>query len=414
MKCSTCGAQLPENSTFCVECGARVEAKAGNGGSFFSNAGDLGGEPSAPVASVWDTYHQAAPAAEQPPVQQPPRKCPGCGAVLADGDMFCVNCGLDLRSGQKPAAERRAPQPKTPAPAVRTKVTKSSRGMLIGIGAGALALILLVVIIGAATGWFGLVGPGAQMLSAAEKTLKKGNFTVEFEMSDGYGDYEGTALVDIDVKKREVQLYMEMDSDGDEMIIAIYDGYLLTHYVDYDYYYAEKISSELDDIFDAYESARSGDREEIADMLEDMGLDEDDVEDYMDLEELEKSIRNLVKKLNNKSWLQDNAGYSTRKDAGATIHSLEPDVEDLLIAVLEILEPAFQDEDDYEDAVDEVEYIDDVDVLVEIGIKSGYLVSVDMEYADDWDEMELHAAFTEIGKTKIDEAELEELLDECK
>lgn len=413
MKCSVCGAQLPEASTFCAECGNRVETTPGSGGSYFSSAGDLnGGGSAAPVPSIWDTYQQKTSA----------QKCPRCGAPVEEDEQFCMNCGQKLKEERKSEGPdldieiSRKTVRGTGVPGVRipSRASKPNLGLLLGIGAGALALILVVVIIGVSTSWFGLVGPGVQLVSAVKKTVDKGNFTMEFELSDGLDDIEGVALVNIDMKKRDVQLYMQMDMEGNDVVVAIYDGYFMEYYEEYDYGYAEKISSELDDLFDAYEAAVSGDREEMTDMLEDMGLDEDDLEDYVDLEALEKCIGTLVKKLNSKAWLKENAGYTTRRDGGATIHSLEPEMEEFLIAVLEIMEPAFQDEDDYEDIVDSVEDIDDVDVLVETGIKSGYLVSADLEVDTGYDELEIHAAFRDYGKTKIDVEELEELLDDCK
>ncbi|NTV94417.1 MAG: zinc-ribbon domain-containing protein, partial [Thiobacillus sp.] len=62
LKCSSCGAENPDESRFCTECGAAMAA---------AQAGEA--------------------------------KCAGCGATLAAGAKFCVACGHPVDGAAGPA-----------------------------------------------------------------------------------------------------------------------------------------------------------------------------------------------------------------------------------------------------------------------------------------------------------------------
>jgi predicted nucleic acid-binding Zn ribbon protein len=85
VNCRFCGTVLPEDATFCVECGRAVSAAAAAAGRpvlpeiVFSSEPDP--EPPARSARVDSEY-----------------TCPQCAAPIADDDVFCGECGFVLTS----------------------------------------------------------------------------------------------------------------------------------------------------------------------------------------------------------------------------------------------------------------------------------------------------------------------------
>ena len=83
MFCPKCGAQLPDDATFCFKCGSRVS-----------------GQPSGPAEGS-----TAKPAAVVAPMDAKSMKCPNCGAPLAPkfGEMVitCEYCGSSVSLGDQ-------------------------------------------------------------------------------------------------------------------------------------------------------------------------------------------------------------------------------------------------------------------------------------------------------------------------
>lgn len=82
IKCPNCGAEIPSGTLFCTSCGTRIVQAA---------------QPSQQVAPQ--------PNVQQPYVQQPvppaapqQRICPNCGNAVADGNLFCNNCGNKMEN----------------------------------------------------------------------------------------------------------------------------------------------------------------------------------------------------------------------------------------------------------------------------------------------------------------------------
>ena len=82
------------------------------------------------------------------------------------------------------------------------------------------------------------------------------------------------------------------------------------------------------------------------------------------------------------------------------------------------MEDAFQDPDEFEDLMDEMDNLEDVSdeiaVMAAFGIKGGKLTALEVEMEIDGDELTVEAEFSDIGKTKLDPGDLEDLLDEAK
>ncbi|MDP9025981.1 MAG: zinc ribbon domain-containing protein, partial [Actinomycetota bacterium] len=120
MNCRYCGTELPDEALFCPECGRAVHVNI-----------EVLPEP-APVAapaglSIADLAFSSPEAASEPPLPQSadnrelpdgtspgepldehgaaPR-CPQCGEPMADGDIFCGECGFVLRTVAPPSADQ--------------------------------------------------------------------------------------------------------------------------------------------------------------------------------------------------------------------------------------------------------------------------------------------------------------------
>lgn len=283
------------------------------------------------------------------------------------------------------------------------KNPKNRMPMLIGLGVVAL-VIVLAILIGSISG-----GPAASVAKAVEKTLLGGNFTAEFDVEIEGSKVSGTAMVNMNVKKHTVTALIEMKSGTEKIVVGIYEEDFFMYYPSMEYGIVQDIGSELDDIFEKYEENKKLDMESLAELIEDMTGE--DLEDYVDLKATEKGAKKLIKKLNSKSWLKENAGYSTEKKNGATIHVFEPDMYDLMMASVVFFEDAIEDYDDMLEALEDSEdVLSDVDVTLAVGVKSGKLTSLEAEIMK---ELEISVEFSDVGKTKIDEEELQDYIKDC-
>ncbi|MEO6115274.1 MAG: zinc-ribbon domain-containing protein [Pseudolysinimonas sp.] len=119
MTCHYCGTALPDGALFCGECGQPVattlssDASTGSPAAGFSIA-DLAfsspGETSEPEDDDWDLPDgsplDGAVAAGQP------AHCPQCGEPMAEGDVFCGECGFVLRTVSPPTGESAVVEPR--------------------------------------------------------------------------------------------------------------------------------------------------------------------------------------------------------------------------------------------------------------------------------------------------------------
>ncbi len=340
--------------------------------------------------------------------------CTNCGAQLPDGSVFCTNCGAQM--GQEEAktfctncgstVSANAVSCPTcgqalsaaPAPAKKSFDLKNlDVKKLIIPGAIAIAAIVVVVLL------ISLLSGGKTMpQDGLINLIENGNFTVVTKV-DGE---KVELLVDMDVKKQELTVYGE---SGDN-VFAIYDGKSITYDKDYEEGYVQDIEDELEAFFEAYQNYDKTDWDELAKSIED--LMNVDVEDYVDIKKFDSCYNTFEKNLSKKKWLEENADYSTEKKDGVTIHIYEPDLYKFASASLECFEKAFEDEDDYEDLQDLLKqsksYLKLIKFEMELGVKGKYLVSANVTVAGE----KVKVSFEDIGKTKIDTKEIEDILDE--
>lgn len=200
--------------------------------------------------------------------------------------------------------------------------------------------------------------------------------------------------------------------------VAIYDGYAIEGKVyegGSESYSKQDISDTLDSIFDAYEDAKDMDWDELLETIEDeTGLD---LSDYLNIKAFKKCINQYGRKLNNNKWLKENAGYSKTKKNGVTFYEFEPNNYRFIKATLECFETAFEDEDDYEDIMDALKEskttLNYMDLELAFGVKGNKLVEISVKMDTEYTSGEATLELTNIGKTSIDEDFLEEMLDKA-
>ena len=441
MICKNCKKQIPDDSIFCPSCGQRVDADpVAAPVPTFCPAGNLDGSDSkigatakegAQVASKSDTDfiissnfnrpdgHDDGPTAKGGTLVDPeiatihvdPIRCLHCGCPLTLSAKFCSNCGKSLE--ETTFTVRKGP-----------KLSKK------GIIASSCAALLLVVIliVGFATNWFGATGPAVRITSAVGNTFSADSFTVDFEYTcneDEYWDAEiqGTAYVAIDPDKRELTFYADLTVDGESGVIAIYDGYYIMS--SYGECWGYDISEELDACFDLYEEGTAKDFswEDFFDSIAYEGAYEEASED-IDFDKLNTCFAAYLKRLNSKKWLDENAGYSVEKDGGVTMHCFSPDIYTFLKASTAELEDAFIDEDVYDEINDDLSDLrsgsKETNTRIVFGIKGNKLVHFELEFSGSDDSLtagadhHITASFYDIGKTKFDTDELEDMLAEVK
>ena len=461
MTCKRCGAAMAADAVFCPNCGQKAEAPSAmssNGfmaATGFAKPGDLGGgmnsaprsaapannggftKPAGPYSeptvksmpTPMPRPAQTPPVAPAPqPVRAPGKYCPNCGNALAADARFCNVCGTRMDAAPAPTPVQ-APVASVSANVTgkvketiaveKTKTAGMSKGMKYGLlgGGCAVAALLFILLLGAITNWFGLSGPATKIASATMKTFGAKSLTADFVFEIDGDEMAGTAQIRMNPRKRELTAYIEMDLYGDDVVIAIYDDYLI---FDDDYgCYKQSISRELEDFFDAYEEGTTG-KFSWEDTLDEINEDAyDEASDYIDFEILEKCLRTYVKSLNNKKWLKENAGYSTDREKGVKLHVFDCDVVSFINESVDFFEDAFRDEDDFDElceVIDEIDYYGDVDINLQFGVKGGKLVKLVAETDTRNDDalFSLEVNFSKIGSTRIDTDMLAELLDDAR
>lgn len=418
--------------------------------------------PPQPMDSVWDQVNSAPePVTSPAEVPQEGGFCPNCGDAVIPGSLFCGNCGYPLGAPQAapvsaapvdpapvvfvdpaPVVPPVAPPPSyTPpvappssyvppvAPPVvppppRGKSSKASRPAKKSKVIVPILCVVALLVVAAIIAGILLIPRSAviQIGSAAQKTLDSGNFTMDFTIEVDGEEAEGTAWVDLDTTKEELTMYAEFTLDGYFYEFGIYDGYaFFQSYYDGvpDFHNWEDMSDELDDFFAALEDSEEFSLTDYLDELDDQT--DGGFSDIFDLDELESALVEFVETASKKSWLEKNAGYTTSRKNGETMHSFEFGLYQLMLDNLPEMESAFRDSDDYDSVLDDLEDIvdeGDIDVEMCFGVKSGYLSSIQIALDKHWgsyqNSIELYAEIYDVGKTQLDVDDLEEMLHNIK
>lgn len=417
--------------------------------------------PPQPTGSVWDQVN-SAPAPATAPVVTPREGgfCPNCGDAVIPGSLFCGNCGYPLGTqvapvGAAPVDTAPYVPPVEPSPSYVSPVApppsyvppapsgapenpgypasvsrgKSSRRkparakksrVLVPVLIGVAVLVIAAIVAGIL-----LIprAPAIQLGAAAQKTLDSGSFTTDFVIDADGEEAEGTAWVNLDTTKEELTVYAEFTFDGYFYEFGIYDGYAFYQaYYDgvLDFNNWADISDGLDDFFASLEDSGELSLSEYLEELDDRI--EGDLFEIFDQDELESCLVKFAETASKKSWLEKNAGYTTSTKKGETIHSFEFGLYQFMLDNLPELESAFNDPDDYDSAMDDLEDIldeGDVDLEISLGVESGYLSSIQFALDRRWEghrrvTFELSADIYDVGETDLDVDDLEEMLHDIK
>ncbi len=395
--------------------------------------------------------------------------CPHCNKESSDDMSFCTNCGYQLpetdsraESLQDPAKNQSYGARSLDAPdndqanlagenfgrnnypnpaydneshnvqqhqfnaSTPTYKKKKSKKPLIVV------LVSLILVVAAIATYvvISLNGPLTKIAKALENTYEAGNLSADFEIKIDGEKFEGSIQAKWDLDNREITLYFEAgESDDDEsVIIAIYEENFIYGETDSrgecDEYFAEDISEYIDYYFDIYEEAKENTKdveflseEFFENLLEDIDDDlYEELEEYIYFAEIRPCFESCVKLLNNKSWLEENAGLETYKEDGIQYFKFNPNIETFAKAIMPETEPIFRDKDDFEDFCDAIydeaeEADDEFDKLYGyIGIKDGKLSKIGYEIKVDGEKFSGKISFYDVGKTNIDTDKLEKLL----
>ncbi len=375
MKCSVCSCEVPEGCKFCIHCGSPIQP--------------------APAPSVSASH------------------CAHCGNALIPGSQFCQVCGTMVGSTYVSPVASEASNPvyippvavDTPAAACVPPVTpakkpkKSSKfpvkKLLIILGAVLVLAAVAFLAYKLLTG--GFADPATQLRDAAQKTVESGSFTFAVDV-DGT---EITGEVDADFKKKELTIVLR---ENGKITNFIYEGYSY-YYDSWDERWVGGGSpAAVEEIFEVYETYDELKDANLKEILDELGILED-VEDVMDIKELEKAIDRIT----DKSWLEEYAGYTTETEDGEKLHIFDINGYKLLTGLLDTLEDAFEDRDDYKDAKEELraekDSYKDVKMKITIGVKDDYISFAEVKV----DGEKVRIKFSDVGKTRIDTDELEEL-----
>lgn len=353
-------------------------------------------------------------------------RCIHCGAELEVGSVFCPYCGTQQSI---PAAN----YPDSYAdPAVSgyvdptlcedyttsvspKKPKHSKRKVILGTIAAVVAVVIIAALL---TNCFGFYGPATRIVLAAKNTIKKGNFTIEISTDT---DDKSVSQMDIDFKNRTLTYLTEGEytnyyGEKCTRYQAVYDGQYVygSIYENGDtYLWTRDISDELEDFFDEYEDAKDWDWEDLLDALDDILAT--DLDDYMDEDEFIKSCKQYFRKLNSNKWLKENAGYTKTRKNGITYFNFDPKPYNFLRASMECFEDAFEDNDDYDEAMDSLREdrkdLNSIDIEISVGIKGGKLAEISYEIDG---EADVTMEIRDYGTTDIDENFIETLIQRAK
>ncbi|MBQ8164237.1 MAG: zinc-ribbon domain-containing protein [Clostridia bacterium] len=373
--------------------------------------------------------------------------CNKCGKENNEDSRFCSSCGAELKKDNGThITEDDVDMFVFDDDTVNVNETKAdktekknSKKRFLCFFIPVIAVILIAVIIVSAV-IAPYYGPMTKIMKAVEKTVNAESFSFKLKATEDDDVFELEGTIILDFKKKDITMYGTYTESGthydyydgeyeyiNEGYFGIYDGIFFEGYYDDDVHedkvYGNDISEVVETCFETYEesgdyiSSKGFDYDKLFEKISDLtgeDIDRDDVEEYVDLEILNDSLKEAWKSLNNKKWLEENLNYEKKRDDGVTYYSFEPDYDALARSAEEIFSDAIVD-DDFKDLsesgldeiVDEAKDDDDFDINATIGIKKGCLHEA--TFKNGW--LKAKIEFSEVGSAKLNEKVLQEYVD---
>lgn len=280
------------------------------------------------------------------------RCCEHCSAELEDDALFCPSCGypVDLWPDvQKPVEQKTVFKPKEKKHWLKKAPVAGWKKPVITVTAIVLLLALAVTLVG---NYFAISGgPLRQMTTAINHTIRAESFTLDITTEyDGFGTAYESNYVQYDLKDEAFLLWQTASSqNGYNSTLAICDGYQARR-SDSGSYYTDNAQAEISKLFEVYRQTASmnfkkADWQGLLDNLQ-RGLYRT-LARKLDMELAEKDMQKLIKNMNSKKWMKENAGYSCKWKNGVMTHTLRIDPYTFLMACLECFEDAFYIRSDY-------------------------------------------------------------------
>lgn len=341
MYCNNCGHKNDEGTTFCTECGSKLELGA--------------------------------------PIQEPACVyCDNCGSEITNDSKYCEKCGASLTGEKKK----------------KTKFVK----MLVAL------IAAIAVMCCAVFGFTTLSNPVMQLRSATKKTLGAKNAEFAISVISDYDRQYIDGEVEVNTKKDYFCLHVDMGSKN-EGWFRYNGGYEVEGYYRNSNGKLREDNMELSDdeklLFDILFDAANGkvDNEKIAELYS-----TGDVSEIFNIESYEKECERLAKKLVSKKNLKKIFGFEKIKSGSETVYSFSPDVYELLMFFIDNGENLFTHDAylDVKEAKWELDRDELPEIEINFTVKGGYLVGCEMNFDAFGEEGGAEVRLNNINKTKVE------------
>ena len=246
-------------------------------------------------------------------------------------------------------------------------------------------------------------GPVDKVEKAAGKTLFAKNFTTMFTLTVNGETVDGLINAAADPDERKIEFYMQLGTRSADYICGIFNNTFVLADGNGENGQTVDLTDQIAASFDALD----GNQVDWAALLDPWGngLYEQLNGDF-DLDVLLTCLKAWSQILNDKSWAQSNAGYSTSLENGVIMHSFSPDLSLLAEKSLPVFQPAFREAATYDALKD---YLENAQFLLSsgkaelrFGVKGGKLVSADIDLRYHNTSVQGSLEFIGIGKTTVD------------
>lgn len=288
-----------------------------------------------------------------------------------------------------------------------------------------LILVLAVAVIVIKVVMF-LDGPAVTVARGLYNVLEAESFTLQLSgaCNEFQDEIDLDMWVNLDLEDRELTALCHHSEDGQEPeTIIIYKGYLITERRRYDSghwisegYHARDISDYLDEAFEIYEELGEGEIqwEEL------LGSYYDVVNRFVNFDDLQDCLISYVKALNDEDWMEEHANFQKSDNNGLELYTLAPDVYEFVMDSAGYFKDAFREEEEYQAALLAVKglllsELKNLEAQMVFGMEDDLLVSFEIEGTDTQGvPYEFQIQLSDIGDTEMDEAYLEEFLQQAK